>query len=301
VNPDGATVSVSSSDAGQPARTTVEFSSADSFRIVLRPGQLALPLEVTVDDPFPLAEVFVGELRTSPVEREFELTLGDRHGIAWADLNGDQTTDAYIVRGGVSGDIAEFGGVIQDELLIRSGPRFENHQPGSGIDKGACRGRIAAAIDVNRDGLLDLFSSCFQPTPKLYRALAGGGYADESAALAAPGAKGSDYAWHDLNTDGTPELLVAKGRRVRVIRRSAGQWEKLQSLSSSHLGRVRSMAVADYDRDGDPDVFAGRRRRNVLLRNVGGRLRDRSPRQFGLPSSGSPAVAWTDLRQRRAR
>ncbi len=295
VENDGATVSVGSDTTAAPPRTTVDFSAAASFRIVVRPAQLALPIQVAVDAPFPLAQVFVGQSAIKPPGREFTLALRDRHGIAWADLNGDLRTDAFVVRGGVSGQIAQFHGLIQDELLFREGGRFTNRQPGSGTDKGACRGRVANALDVDRDGRLDLFESCAGATPKLYRALPGGGYVDESAALAAVRSTGAEYAWLDVNLDGAQELLVAKKRRFTVFRhRAKGDWVKLQGLHGSQRGTVKSLAVADFDRDGDPDVLAGASGRNVMLQNVDGRLRGRNPRHFGLPRSGSVAVAWVD-------
>ena len=282
--------------ASQPPRTTVSFASSDSFTVRLEPERSALPIEIAVEAPFPLDGVFVGQDRIVPSAREFTLSLRDRHGIAWADLNGDLRTDAFAVRGGLAGDISQFAGLIQDELLIREGDGFADRRAGSGIDKGACRGRIAAAVDVNRDGRLDLFSSCRSSTPKLYRANAGGGYVDESPALAAHRTNGVEYGWLDVNLDGSLELLVARKRQFSVFhRKGGGEWVERQLVRSSHLGRVRSMAVADFDRDGDPDVFAGTTDRNVVLVNERGWLKDRNPRRFGLPKRDTPAAAWTDF------
>ncbi len=293
-NPDGATVTVTPATGADP-HTRVDYSAMGSFRIVVKPDQKALPIDLTVDAPFPLSEVFVGEPKTQPPARTFTLTLRDRHGIAWADLNDDRRTDAFVVRGGVSGTIAQFNGLIQDELLLRNGSGFTNRQPGSGLEKGDCRGRVANAVDVDRDGRLDLFSSCSGSTPKLYRGVGGGAYIDESAALAAVRSKGAEYEWLDVNLDGALELLVAKKRRFAVFtRRSNGEWKRRQGLRGSQRGSVKTLAVADFDRDGDPDVFSGGSGANVVLQNVRGRLRDRNPRQFGLPRSASPAAAWVD-------
>ena len=293
-NPDGAALTITSSTGADPG-TRVDYSAMGSFRLVVKPDQGALPVSLTVDAPLPLAQVFVGEVKAQPSARRFTVTRRDRHGIAWADVNDDRRTDAFVVRGGVSGTIGQFNGLIQDELLLRSGSRFVDGQFGSGLEKGTCRGRTANAVDVDQDGRLDLFSSCSGSTPKLYRGLSGGGYTDESEALAAVRSKGTEYQWLDVNLDGALELLVAKKRRFTVFRRrGSGEWKRRQVLRGSQRGAVKSLAVADFDRDGDPDVFVGGSGANVLLQDVRGRLTDRNPKQFGLPRSGSPAVAWVD-------
>ena len=72
-----------------------------------------------MDPPHPLADVFVGRRAVSPSTRQFTIYERDRHGMAGADFNGDGHIDAFVTRGGVSGNIERYRGMIEDELLLK--------------------------------------------------------------------------------------------------------------------------------------------------------------------------------------
>ncbi len=297
----GVEVGVSKNKTSRPPRTTLKFSSDRSFSIRVKPDRATLPVKITVDRPFPLSSVHVGDEGTSPTTRAFTLLSNDRHGVAWADLIGNSRTDAFIVRGGVSGDIAQYGGLVQDELMLNKGSRFRNAQPGSGLRKGSCRSRAAAAVDVDHDGRLDLFVTCTGSEPaKLYRQRPGGRFRNESGALRDAGITGTRFEWLDLDGDRRLELLVAKRSSFIVYRRAEnGSWVRDQPILARRSGKSRNhwLTVGDYDRDGDPDVFVGEEEsdENVLLVNRDGRLRARDPRRLGLPSGPTTAVSWVDF------
>ncbi len=275
--------------------TVIEFTVAEQGHIVLRVRKVDLPpIEFDIDQRPLLASTFVGARKVRALNSDFTLRLIDRHGIAWSDTDYDGHTDAFVVRGGLGGGIADFPDLLHDELL-RPNPlngRFSNEEPGSGLNKGECRSRQAASVDYDRDGRLDLFSSCKGATPKLYRAVGGGDFRGFSKALRKVRAQGTYYRWADLDGDRRPELIVADDSRVRVFRsRGIKRWRLVQRIRSFNRSKlVYGITVGDYDRDGDPDLFVGANSGNTLLKNRRGRLRAVAPRRAGLPPRGSGAA-----------
>src|SRR5918995_3361231 len=213
--------------------------------------------------------------------------------MAWADYNRDGQLDVFITRGGVSGRIGRYKGFVQDELQLGEGSTFRNGIAGSGTRKGTCRGRAAAAVDYNRDGLLDIFAACFKASPKLYRQRANGRFKDVSRSLRKSRVEGTAFAWVDVNGRGGQELLVARKRGFAAYGRRGARWTRAHTIRGRHDGPVNKLAVADYDNDGDPDVFAASKAGSTLLVNRHGHLRPRKPRSIGLPSR-SLTANWVD-------
>jgi hypothetical protein len=274
-------------------RRVASFSMAGDSTVRLDPKSSALPVEVTIDSPFSLSRVFVGPRRISPASPRFTLYQRDRHGMAWADYNRDGQLDAFITRGGIKGTIGRYRGVVQDELQLGEGSTFHDEIAGSGIRKGTCRGRAAAALDYNRDGLLDIFAACAKGSPKLYRQRANGKFKDVSSPLRKAGVEGSAFAWVDVNGGQGQELLAARNKGFAVYRRRNAGWRRAQTIRGRHNGHVQKLSVADYDNDGDPDVYAASRTGSTLLVNRHGRLRAKKPKSIGLPSR-SLTANWVD-------
>jgi hypothetical protein len=278
---------------GGGERRVASFSMAGDSTVRLDPKSAALPVEVTIDPPYSPSRVFVGPRKITPTSTRFALYVRDRHGMAWADYNGDGQLDAFITRGGVSGKIGRYRGVVQDELQLGEGSTFHNGIAGSGIGKGTCRGRAAGAVDYNRDGLLDIFAACFKDSPKLYRQRSNGRFKDVSRALRKSRVEGTAFAWLDVNGRGGQELLTARKRGFAVYRPRKARWRRAQTIQGRHDGPAQKLAVADYDNDGDPDVFAASKSGSTLLVNRRGRLRSRKPKSIGLPSR-SLTANWVD-------
>ncbi len=292
---DGAQVSTRTVPGTAPPRTVASFTAAGRARIVLEPDQMAAPFEVEIAGPYPLSRVFVGPRLVSPPSRRFTLQLRDRHGIAWGDYDRDGTTDAFIVRGGLKGDIGEFpDGLITDELMLGGGPELVDRIDGSGLAKGACRGRETIPVDIDADGRLDLFWGCQGAPPALFRQQPDGKFSDASAGLRNAGVHGDHYAWVDIAGDGRPELIALRRERLVVYERSElDRWARLESVRTfgESPGRI---AYSDFDGDGDPDLFCAAPHGNTLLVNHHGRLKAKRPRRFGLPSR-SVAASWVDF------
>ena len=273
--------------------TVARLKLRDGADIRLSPRLLALPIEVRLRTGLDPSETFVGSQAVPAPGDRFTLTLRDRHAIAWADFNGDDALDAFVARGGLKGRIARYRELVDDELLIGDGSAFDNAYPGSGLVKGNCRGRSAAAVDFDVDGRLDIFEGCEDTPPRLYRRRADGTYANVSAGLRDAGASPGATRWADLDADGDPELVSAGKGVLEVFSRRGGGWARTQRLRIRNDGPVANLAMSDFDRDGDPDLFAAARTENTLLIGAGGELRARDPRARGLPGAGLWA-SWTD-------
>jgi hypothetical protein len=278
-----------------PPRSVATFETTGSGRFILEPTQMAAPVEVEIDGEYPASKIFVGPWRSSPQERRFTLQLRDRHGIAWGDYNGDGATDALIVRGGLKGKLAKFAdGVIADELMIGGGPSFVDVIAGSGLVKGACRGRETAPVDFDRDGRLDLSWGCESASPMLFRQLPDGTFVNASAGLQRARVRGDHDVWIDIVGDPRQELIVERGHKLVTYRQKRGErWKRLDTVATfgESLERV---IYSDFDNDGDLDLFSAAPDGNTLLVNRSGRLKPRRPRRFDLPNAGSVAASWVD-------
>jgi hypothetical protein len=297
VDEDEADVTTEVDTTRQPARHVVTFTAQDDARIILEPEHMAAPIEVSIDESQPLSSIFVGAYRLHPPDHRFELVLRDRHGMAWGDYDRDGLLDVFILRGGLKGQLAQQGlvGQISDELMLSDGSTFQDATASSGLVKDACRGRGTMPVDFNRDGLLDLFWECQGSNPALFRGNPSGSFSYNSAAFITAGIRGAHFEWLDVDGKGGEELIVARYRELVVYQRArGGLWKKRQGVRAGGYDGAGRLAIADYDNDGDPDLFAPSAQRNTLLVNRSGRFHERKPRSLGLPRRGTSAASWVD-------
>jgi hypothetical protein len=284
-----AAVSEDETPAGRPS---ISFDAEEGAVIDIRVHHIDLPVSAAFDGTDP-SDIRIGSQATPAADRSFVLTLRDRHGFAFADLGGDGAADAFSVSGGLGSAIRLPGyrGIVQDQLLIGRDGRFDDESSASGLRKGACRGRQAAAADFDGDGLLDLFESCEGEGPQIYRQVAPGRFERAPA----PGSPASTYRWADLWGDSRPELLAAEPGGVRVYRVGTQDVRKLQRLNiGAGDGRVAQFAVTDISSDGDLDVLAVSRAGNAMLANRNRRLHRQPLRVLGIPRS-SAAASFVDF------
>ena len=278
-----------------PDRWVAHFAMHGDSALRLDPEHMAHPFVIRIRRPFKLREVVVGSQELHPQQRRFTLYLRDRHGIAWGDFNRDGETDAYVVRGGLRGRIGRLAGTIEDELLLGKNGRFHPTPGTRGLEKSDCRGRAAAAVDFNGDGRLDLFQTCKNQPPRLYRRRPDGSFEDASNVLAGAGADPWVARWLDLSGDEGPELLGVYDRRFAVFARRNGRWRRTQSLAGrQNHAQGTQLTAGDIDNDGDQDLYAAAATGSTLLENVNGRLVRRNPGALGLPRHAL-AAAWTDF------
>jgi len=150
-------------------------------------------------------------------------------------------------------------------------------------------------------------------------ASAGIGFVHETGAFGKkwmPETMGSGGAFLDYDSDGRPDLLLVNGSRwpgheggrkpavSRLYRNLGnGRFQDVTAEAGLDFGLYgMGVTAADYDADGDPDVYLTAVGDNILLRNDGGRFTDVSPEagvdgNSGLPGASpawSTGAAWLD-------
>lgn len=192
-------------------------------------------------------------------------------GVLIADLDGDRRPDVFV---------ANDGGRCR-LLANRGGLRFEDVAETSGVARDG-RGRPLAGMGVARadldgDGLPDLAVTNFLGRSTIgFRALDGGGFADESERLGLAQATrrvlGFGIVASDFDGDGREDLLQVDGHvldRARLgtpfamppvlLQGGAGGFADVSDRAGGWFKRPtlgRGLAVGDVDGDGRPDLAA---------------------------------------------
>jgi Tfp pilus assembly protein PilF len=164
---------------------------------------------------------------------------------------------------------------------LRQG-RFEDVAQARGLE-GSPGFSVVAVGDFDNDGFSDLFlAGGSEPTHALYRNVGDGSFepsrlpAGAERVLAA--IDGADADFLDFDNDGHLDLVLvgepreAGGRGVVLLRNDGGAgFEDHSDLMPSDLTVARSVALVDYNEDGDIDLLVGEASGSVrLLRNDGG-------------------------------
>lgn len=303
--------------AGERDGSELTFSAAGDARLVLVPAGQGLPLEFRFEGGVRPDQIFVGLGKVSPSTLQFALTMRDRHGHAWADINNDGALDVFISRGALGGKLLqlppEARDGLRDELLVSDGVgRFRDVTVGSGIEKKGCSGRHASWVDIDGDGTLELFVNCYDREflagefPKqLYRRVGPQQYQEvaQSFGLGLPDQQIGSFAWFDVDGDGDVDLLAFQDEGLFLYRSEGGRFVRelvrpLDLSSAERIGHTQGNAwfydgkisVGDLDGDGDMDAFMSSKRGQVLLRNDGGRLVPVDPVSVGLPAESLMAA-----------
>jgi hypothetical protein len=305
------------------AQTIIEFRSKGAGVLELQPPSRGVPTQIELAPEVDLSRVFVGRQRATPVSHSFSPFLRDRHGHAWADIDGDGRLDAYITRGGVGGTIRMQPGFIRDSIrdelmLSAGGPPYRDGISTSGIQKKDCSGRHADWVDIDGNGRLELFVNCQDRGradggfPKqLWRADAAGRYQDVATAvgLGLLGREIIDYVWTDVDGDGDIDLVTVEDKGFFVHLNKDGRFSAqllhrpdfvrddvsgLKTEVNNYWRFDSKLAASDFDNDGDIDLFCASKRGNLLLENQGGgRFAAVAPGKLGLPDSSLLGV-WVD-------
>jgi hypothetical protein len=285
-------------------RTEIDFvlpaGSPDGLLIV-KPELIAVPLTFSFDESVPLDRLFVGAGKGHPRAHTFRLCLKDRHGMAWADWNGDGRMDLFVAQGGVSGRTADFPEIYPYELFSGTGTGLADVTPREDFKKCEARPRQVAWVDVDGDGLLDLFVCGAWSRNQLFKQMPGGRFVDVTEPSGLLATQNGLSSWFDADGDGDPDLFVAGRECFALYLNDRGHFRGTILGPTPHTGggvepeyrQFGRPAVADFDGDGDVDIYVASGRGSTMLINEGGRFALQDPALLGLPSRAVTAN-WAD-------
>lgn len=215
---------------------------------------------------------------------------------AWGDFDADGHVDLYVGFTPAS--------PIPNRLYrnLGNGTGFRDVAREVGLaEKGTTR--QPAFIDFDNDGDLDL-SVAFRDRPNALYRNDRGRFTDVAPVLGiADPRKTVGVVWFDWEEDGDLDAFVANqdGDANGFYRNDAGRFTDVaDSLGVSARGRLPTEgsvgpSVADFDNDGDFDLYVANYGPDWLLRSQGKRLTDVAP-AFGLAGDDhSVSSAWGDV------
>ncbi len=208
--------------------------------------------------------------------------LSARGGASWIDFEGDGDMDLVTVSGGIAQPTV---------LWINTGSDFTGYtliEGGEGVGKTS---QAASWGDYDNDGDMDLYIVNGGDSPDLAEAnilfrndgVDGNGAPILTQMDASAGDIVSDTdlsvgsGWADYDNDGDLDMFVGNdgsytaGYRSRLYENNGDSTftKKTNTIFADSATFSRSLALADYDRDGDMDVIVGRDGPNRLFTNTG--------------------------------
>lgn len=216
---------------------------------------------IYTNSPNPL-RVTKGQYSFTDVAAAANVAAGAGRGVAVGDYNKDGRADIFVAADG-------------HYLLYRNNEdgTFTEVDEAAGLTAGDAQGRAAAWADYNGDGNLDLYVVNASPD-RLYRNNGDGTFTDVSAeAGISSDAVGHAVAFTDLTGDGHPDLYVAnEGQDDLYINNGDGTFSKADPAAAgiAESANSWSVAVADYNGDGRPDIFVANDGSAAVYRNDGG-------------------------------
>ncbi|MFK7830924.1 MAG: CRTAC1 family protein [Congregibacter sp.] len=197
---------------------------------------------------------------------------GNPRSVAWGDYDKDGDLDLYI---GYSG----FDGPRNRLMQNRSSEGkagFVDVAPQAGVDIQSIT-RQVSFIDFDADGDLDLYVALRSGANRLFKN-AGGGFEDVTFKIGiAEPRRTVGACWFDMDQDGDLDLFTANqnGDRDGVFRNDGERFTEIgMEMNMDQPRRPLAdgsvdCAVADYDNDGDLDLYVAEYGDDSLFRNNG--------------------------------
>jgi Tfp pilus assembly protein PilF len=271
---------------GAPVGNPVITFSQDFTRRVEDQGALMAAIEFT--DVTSLTGLDI--IQPSPVESESS-TASDA-AIAIGDYDGDGHQDLYV-------GLSATDQTGRTNYLLRNDlGRFVDVTSSAGINHGGIDD-AAIFVDFDNDGKLDLFVAN-QSSNLLYRNTGNGTLKDVSQESGLSESSGAAViTFVDLDHEGDLDLVLAQNSAIRIYRNNLdGSFTELAGRmgETAEKGDYRDVLFADFDEDGDIDLFAAREgASNSLYANLrSGRFEDIAPQSGIRDEHGSRSVAGGD-------
>ena len=217
--------------------------------------------------------------------------VAEAAGVAINGLAGGSITDDFDNDGYLDLFISSWGFEDQVRFMKNMGTgRFEDHTEQAGLT-GITGGLNMIHADYNNDGFLDVlvlrggwFGSVGHLPNSLLHNNGDGTFSDvtESAGLLASAFPTQTAVWFDHDNDGWLDLFIGNesdNREINVCElyrnNGDGTFSEIgKRAGADKFGFVKGVAAADYDNDGDTDLFLSRMgQSNILLRNMGPALK----------------------------
>lgn len=197
---------------------------------------------------------------------------------AFADFNGDGFVDLYVASGGY-GHFAVDDAALQDRLYLGDGRGGFTRAPSALPEMRTSTGAVAVA-DVDGDGHLDVFAGGgvvpgrYPEPPRSYVLINDGqGRFEDRTAEIAPELEQigmvTDARWHDLDGDGSEELVVVGDwMPISIFENDGGTLRNVTDryFDWPQTGLWNVLLIDDLNGDGTPDILAGNLGLNSQLR-----------------------------------
>ncbi|MDJ0742756.1 MAG: CRTAC1 family protein [Xenococcaceae cyanobacterium MO_167.B27] len=272
-------------------------SNTDSSLVVDLKNLASMPLFLKLDETIPLEQVYIGHQKIHPTSHEIVLQCQDRHGMAWADYDGNGDLDVFISRGALKGRISDYPYKFHDELMTNKDSKYTNLADVKGFAKEGCPGRQVAWNDFDNDNKLDLYMVCgnafkskFNKNQLLHQE-SDGRFTNVAQNVGLDTSARGHFVWLDADRDNDSDLFWAQDDKFILYTNQEGKFEP--QVLGSNAARPIKLSVADYDNDGDLDIFSSSHKKNTLLVNQNGKYDLVNPKSLGLPKK-SRAASWVD-------